>query len=339
MTSSGTKPRALAYALVATAVAVIATASAGCGAAPPRQHGVTGPTATGAADFAGPVDIGGGRKIYLRCRGSGGGGAGPGGAGPGGPTVILESGLHDSSDTWSITDVTPPVPKAPAVFPGVAAFARVCVYDRPGTLRYTDPPALTTRSTPVTGTRSLSAMTSDLDKVLTAARVPGPYLLVGHSFGAMITRNFAQEHPGKVAGLVFVDGFGTDLKELFGKDWPAYLRLLNNPGTAFDSDPGFEKVDIDGAIRAIGAAGPLPKVPLAVLSKTEPFATAPGAPKELLARLEAAWPQVQRSLVELEPQTPQFLATGSDHYVQVHDPDLTISAIRLVAGRSVRPPR
>ncbi|WP_455359021.1 hypothetical protein [Streptomyces sp. SYSU K21746] len=37
--------------------------------------------------------------------------------------------------------------------------------------------------------------------------------------------------------------------------------------------------------------------------------------------------------MELRPQTPHLLATGSDHYVQIHDPDLTISAIRLITGR------
>jgi pimeloyl-ACP methyl ester carboxylesterase len=267
------------------------------------------------------VDIGGGRKIYLHCRGSGS------------PTVVLEPGLHDSSDTWTITDTRPPVPKAPAVFAGVAEFTRVCTYDRPGTVRYTNPPALTARSTPVTGTRALPDMVRDLDKVLTAGHVPGPYLLVGHSFGGMVTRLYAQQHPERTSGLVFVDSFGTNIKPLFGTDWAAYVRLLNHPGTPFDNDPAFENVDIDGAVAAVDRAGPLPKVPLAVLSKTEPFAAPARTPKPLLTGLERAWPRVQQTLVELVPQTPHFLATGSDHYVQVHDPDLTISAIRLVVGR------
>jgi pimeloyl-ACP methyl ester carboxylesterase len=273
-------------------------------------------------DVARQVDIGGGRKIYLHCRGSGS------------PTVVLVSGLHDSSDTWSITDTRPPVPKAPAVFPGVAEFTRVCTYDRPGTVRYTEPPALTARSTPVTGTRSLPDMVHDLDKVLTSGQVPGPYLLVGHSFGGMITRLYAQQHPERTSGLVFVDSFGTNMKPFFGTDWAAYLRLLNHPGTPFDDDPAFEKVDIDGAVTAVDRAGPLPKVPLAVVSKTEPFAAPAGTPKPLLTRLERAWPRVQQALVDLAPQTPHLLATGSDHYVQVHDSDLTISAIRLVLGRT-----
>ncbi|MER7824062.1 alpha/beta hydrolase [Streptomyces sp. NPDC096097] len=302
--------------------AALLAAVPGCGG-PSALHGTppapSSVPATG--DFSGQVEVGGGRKVYLSCKGSGS------------PVVILESGLHDSSDTWTITDTRPPVPKAPAVFPGVAAFTRVCVYDRPGTVRYTEPPALTTRSTPLDGTRTLTAMADDLDKLLTSARLPGPYVLVGHSFGGMITRLYAQRHPGKTAGLVFVDAFGTDIRALFGMRWAAYRALLNRPGTPFDTRPAFERVDIDGAIDSVTAAPPLPAVPMAVLSKTEPFAAAPGTPKDLLDTLERAWPQVQQKLVELGNQTPQFLATGSDHYVQVHDPDLTIDAVRLVVGR------
>ncbi|GLV91388.1 hypothetical protein Slala04_28420 [Streptomyces lavendulae subsp. lavendulae] len=87
------------------------------------------PPPTDGGDTAQRVDIGGGRSLYLRCSGSGS------------PTVVLLSGLHEASDPWSLTDTAPPVPKAPAVFPGVAAFTRVCTYDRPGTIRYTQPPA------------------------------------------------------------------------------------------------------------------------------------------------------------------------------------------------------
>ena len=52
-------------------------------------------------DFAGLVDIGDGRKMYLECRGSGS------------PTVILESGYRGSADNWS----TPLEPGKNTVFP------------------------------------------------------------------------------------------------------------------------------------------------------------------------------------------------------------------------------
>lgn len=277
-------------------------------------------------DFAGQIDIGDGRKLYLSCKGKGS------------PTVILESGIHDSSDTWTLSDAQPPVLGVPAVFPGVAKFTRVCRYDRPGTIRDTDPPSqLTTRSSPVEMPRTLPGMAGDLHALLANARLPGPYVLVGHSFGGMIVRLFAQTHPSEAAGLVLVDAFGATIRGRFGAElWPAYVELLNHPGTPLDDEPGFETIDIDGAIDAVAQAPLLPRIPLAVMSKSEPFATAPGAPEAVITRLEQVWPEVQADLVGLEPQTPHVVATGSDHYVQVNDPDLTIAVIRLVVDRARR---
>src|SRR6478752_1506502 len=76
----------------------------------------------------GLVDIGGGRKIYLKCRGTGS------------PTVVLISGTRGAHDDWTdLTDPKNPVggpkPGESAVFPQVNKFTRVCAYDRPGTTR------------------------------------------------------------------------------------------------------------------------------------------------------------------------------------------------------------
>ena len=80
--------------------------------------------------------------------------------------------------------------------------------------------------------RTLSGMVSDLRALLRRARLRGPYVLVGHSFGGMIVRLFAQTHPSRVAGLVLVDAFNTNIRELFGDLWPQYREILNFPGTA-----------------------------------------------------------------------------------------------------------
>ena len=280
------------------------------------------PSSPAQGNFAGQVSIGHGRKLYLRC------------AGRGRPTVVLESGIHDSSDVWTLSDAKPPVLGSPAVFAGVSRFTHVCMYDRPGTIRYTKPPALTTRSTAAPMPQTLQGMVSDLHALLRAAHVPGPYVLVAHSYGGLIVRLYAQTYRRAVSGMVLVDAFGTNIRRLYGRLWPRYAHLLNYPGTPLESDPGWETVDVNGAIKAVGDARPLPRMPLAVISKTEPFAVAPGTPKVLSDRLEQVWPMVQAQLVKLEPLTPHVFATGSDHYVEINDPDLTVSMIRLIFDRA-----
>jgi pimeloyl-ACP methyl ester carboxylesterase len=306
-----------AGAMLLSAVAAVAAPSLAQSSR--RSHEAAGSPRQGS--FAGEIDIGRGRGLYLQC------------GGRGGPTVILESGIHDSSDVWTLSDAKPPVVGSPTVFRGVAHFTHVCMYDRPGTIRYTNPPALTTRSSRAPMPRTIQSMVADLHAVLHKAGVPTPYVLVAHSYGGLIVRYYAQGYPREVAGMVLVDAFGTNIKRLFERPWPRYKRLLNFPGVPLENDPGWETVDVDGAIKAINNAR-LPRMPLAVISKTEPFATAPGTPKDLTRKLEQVWPKVQSALVNLEPLTPHIFATGSNHYVELNDPDLTISVIRLILDRA-----
>src|SRR5687767_5846521 len=64
-------------------------------------------------DFAGLVDIGGGRRLWLECRGHGS------------PTVLLESGYGNNADVWDTIALESDA-GAMAVLPGVATFTRVC---------------------------------------------------------------------------------------------------------------------------------------------------------------------------------------------------------------------
>jgi pimeloyl-ACP methyl ester carboxylesterase len=273
----------------------------------------------GHGDFAGKVDIDQGRKLYLECRGTGS------------PTVILESGYHDSSQPWSLSDGFPP-----AVLPGVAAFTKVCAYDRPGTLLYTDPPRITDRSSPVRMPRTALDVISDLHALLGAAQVPGPYILVAHSLGGLFTRLYAQTYPDQVAGLVFVDAFPVELRALFRSHWPEYRQLIDRPLPQFAKNPDFEEIDVDASIAQIERAPTLRPIPSVVLTKGQPFARPPGSVGFPFAELERIWPKAAQGLVDLESDTPHIIATGSDHYVQVHQPDLVVQSIRLVIERAKR---
>ena len=163
----GRVPRSVvAVVLVAVTVAWSVSATA----APQATDGSSG-------GFSRRVDIGG-RKIYLRCRGT---------STAGGPTIILMSGYHDSSDVWMDSDLLSLLPPAvgPPVFQALSRSNRVCAYDRPGTVRYITGTPLTRRSTPVPQPRTAEDVVEELHTLLDVARVPGPYVLVGHSLGGL----------------------------------------------------------------------------------------------------------------------------------------------------------
>lgn len=261
--------------------------------------------------------------MYLECHGKGG------------PTVILESGYHDSSDPWAESDATSPA-VGPAVLPRLAGERRVCAYDRPGTLRYSNPPSISDRSSPVAMPRTALDVVTDLHSLLAAAHVPGPYLFVAHSLGGLFARLYAQTYPDQVRAVVFVDAFPVEIPSLMGSDWPAYRQALDGPLPQFTNSSSFELIDIDKSVAQVAAAPAFPPIPTVVLSKTEPFAIPPTDPPALGDKLERVWQEAAADLVALRPQTPHIFATGSDHYIQVHQPDLVAAGVDLVMQRSAR---
>ena len=247
--------------LAVVVAAVVALSS--CAAPPPAA---TAQPTGASGDFAQQVDIGAGRHLFLECHGQGA------------PTIVLESGYHDSADPWSLTDAANPA-VGPAALPGLAATHRVCAYDRPGTLRYSNPVAITDRSSPVPMPRTAKDVVSDLHALLTAAQVPGPYVLVAHSLGGLFARLYAQTYPDQVRALLFLDSFPVEIPAMVGPQWPGYKQLLDHPLPQFVNNASFEVIDIETSVKQIAAAPPFPAIPIAVVTKTEPFplpADAPG---------------------------------------------------------------
>jgi pimeloyl-ACP methyl ester carboxylesterase len=290
-------------------------------------------TATNDTNFAKEVNIGGGRTLYLVCRGV---------AHAGQPTIILISGYHDSSDPWTQAEDLSLLPEAigPPVLPGLARTNRVCAYDRPGTLRYTAGVPLTDRSSPVAQPRTVKDLAIELHILLAKAKVPGPYVLVAHSLGGLIALFYARTFP-EIRGIVFVDAFSPTIPVKLGLLWPLYRRVLNPPPEnapiAALKEAASETVDMDISIDQVKHAPPLRSMPLAVLTKTEPFRIPPGSlPLGItLSEIDNGYTSAENDLVSLVPSTPHIFATGSEHYIQLSQPDLVVNATRLVIRRII----
>jgi pimeloyl-ACP methyl ester carboxylesterase len=114
-----------------------------------------------------------GRELALVCWGEGA------------PTVILETG-GTNIEEWS---------SEPQVGQ-LAQHSRVCTYDRAGT--GASDPAPNEK-------RDADDVVTDLNALLEAASVDGPYVLLGRSFGGMIVTYYAQTMPEDVLGVVVFD--------------------------------------------------------------------------------------------------------------------------------------
>jgi len=264
------------------------------------------------SDFAGLVDIGEGRKIYMECRGKGG------------PTVVLVSGLGDAADVWSVT--SDPENERPTVFAEVATFTRVCAYDRPST---------STATTPVPQPTSAKAAAADLDAVLTASGEPGPYVLAGQSYGGPIIRLYASAHPADVAGLVLVDALSEDLPNGLTPTQQALFEAINTPPPDTDA----EVLDLQATFQQLRESPPVPPVPMIVLTADRPQLTPEvlaagqlpaGVDQEFADALWAAQLAAQDELAKMFPGAEHITNTNSTHYIQLDNPQLVTDSIRRV---------
>ena len=273
-----------------------------------------GPAASG--DFAGLVDVGG-RQVYLECHGSGS------------PTVILQSGYPNAGDIWTLAEAHPP-----PVAEGLAASTRVCLYDRPGSLRSTDdrgqPASMPVpgRSQAVPGLRTGAEVVGELHDLLAEAGVPGPYVLVGHSLGGLFNLLYARTHPDQVVGLVMVDATPPALAELMSaQEWDLILGKQTREPQSPIAGYALESYDVRAMIKEIDAAPALPRMPTVLLVADK---IQPGAPKEWTTILDRVTDPARARFAASIPGSRLVRVPDTTHYIQLQRPDVVIETTTSV---------
>jgi pimeloyl-ACP methyl ester carboxylesterase len=314
----------LFFTAVAVGALVVAFGSSASGATAPSRARSTTDTPIRRANFSRLVDAGVGRKMFMECRGQGS------------PTVVLVAGAGERAENWSAT--TNPSDARRAVYPGVAKFARVCAYDRPGTATMGKSGWELTTSTPIPQPTTVKVLAADLNALLKASGEPGPYVLVGHSLGGAVVRLYASTYPAKVAGLVLDDALSEDLGDGLTPEQLADFQALNSP--AIQGRPaGSETFDYTLFVQQVRAAPRFPAVPMIILTADRfaitPEAVASGAfpPFVTQAFADALWNSqlaAQAKLAAQYPEAKHVTKTNATHYIHNDNPQLVTDSIRDV---------
>jgi len=113
----------------------------------------------------------GGHRLHMQC------------VGAGSPTVVLNNGTGEISQSWA------------RITPEIATTTRVCAYDRAGQGWSDD----------VSHPQDSRDIAADLHALLRTAGEQGPYVIAGHSLGGVYGMTFAAMYPRDVAAMVLLD--------------------------------------------------------------------------------------------------------------------------------------
>lgn len=286
------------------------------------------------------VDVGG-RQLHLLCIGSGS------------PVVLFEQAGFANSASFGVARTA------------IAARTRVCSYDRTG-IGWSDP-----------GPRTITAglMTNDLRRLLDAASIAQPIVIVASSIGGVTAELFARRYPERVAGLVFLDagnseaaartvagnaasivGLGCSAAKAIGS--VGFLRLIDPWDLRHEKTVQSERsaalmygakpwVMLCGIVRGaretleeFAAAPPLRReIPVTALSAETRESFLPPA----LARIigtpggnTAALRETHQHLAQRSAHGTWRVVPGSDHLIASSRPQAVVDAVREMISASAR---
>lgn len=270
------------------------------------------------------VDVDG-IEMHLYCTGSGS------------PTVVLDAGLGEFSHTWQ------------GLQPDIAAFTRVCSYDRAGYGWSEASPH----------SRTSQQIADELHILLQAAEEDGPYLLVGHSLGGFHVRVFAKTYPSETAGIVLLDASHENMGERLPgvqrfpqrviqlrdqarqAKWgtfrgqpvpplqlglPAHIspanQRLRRHATYLQTIAAELDVMMSTSANQVRTARNFGDLPVYVISRSPTWRGSEALKTQAGIDVEAIWHSYQQDHTTLSTNTHHIVADTSGHYVHLEAPTL-----------------
>jgi pimeloyl-ACP methyl ester carboxylesterase len=219
--------------------------------------------------------------------------------GAGSSTVLLIAGWGDAGDKWG------------AIEPAIAERARVCSYSRFGTGTSDAPPT----------TQTFASQAADLHALLDEADEPGPYVVLGHSFGGAEAVTFTSTYEDEVTALTLLDASPTT--------WPATVCSVPayEAGCTVMRDPSLdpERLDVFPAFERVASITSLGDLPMTII--TAAHRDPSGLTAEEATRLEAEWAAGMEEWASLSPASSVVVVEDTGHHIEVDQPHLVIDEV------------
>ena len=254
------------------------------------------------------VDVGT-HSLYIHCTGTGK------------PTIVIDTGVGESYESWEST------------IESLSHETRVCAYDRAGY----------GQSEPGPMPRDSQRAADELHLLLANSGEGDPFLLIGHSLGALNMQLYAYSYPEEVAGLVLLDP--PPLAWMMGERFPELRELFIEETEALRKDADSASTSSDPEIRAnaaywnavasefeeffgwtaeeIGEIHSFGELPLTVIGATEPDPRFGDSAQEY----RQFWNEESQLIAGKSEPGKFILAEGSSHHIHLDAPQVVFDAI------------
>ena len=219
--------------------------------------------------------------------------------------VVFESGLGDDHAVWNDKKVANNIAKS----------SDVLLYDRAGY----------GKSDINTEARTISKLRTELESVINTFSNGRKVILVGHSLGGMIIRDYAIQNPTKTAALLFVDAS----HELYNNPDQAEEDLIYNLfKDAYGNNFGgtLEAQQLIEDSQYMTTLPNLPNIPVIAITSMKIDAEHNADDRQL-------WFNSKEALRNGITDFTHITTTKSGHYVMLSEPNLIITNIQMLLSK------
>jgi pimeloyl-ACP methyl ester carboxylesterase len=221
--------------------------------------------------------------------------------GQGSPAVVFEGGFGTGIASWS------------SVQKDVAAFTQTVSYDRAGL----------GQSDPGPKPRSAKQIATELHAALQKSGVKPPYVMVGHSFGGIYVRVFADMYPNEVVGMVLIDPSQESFNDWLGKNQPDRLKAAESNIAKAGEGVQAEFAAVDTSYSQARVAKVPAGIPVTLLTATED--------ESMPAEARKVWIEKHKEWLATVPGSKHIIVEKATHFIQAQQPGLVVEAIKQVS--------